>query len=360
MKTYCLFICLLLLLCCCSEKEPEPQSKTYFPPITGTTWETATPASLDWNEPEIPALLDFLNTTNTRAFIILYDGRIIIEYYNGKQFDNITNFSVNSNWYWASAGKTLTAAVVGIAEADGLLDLDDATSAYLGTGWTNLSPTQENQITISHQLTMTTGLDDGVADPDCTEKACLVFKAAPGTRWAYHNAPYTLLDGVIENATGKSLNTFAQEKIFTPIGMTGLYIVSDFNNIFYSNARSMARFGLLLLNDGRWNDDIIIPEDYVALMKATSQNLNRSYGYLTWLNGKASSMAPGLQTVFPVSLTPEAPADMFAAMGKNGQLINVVPSKKLVIIRLGDAPDSASVPFTFQIDLWEKLNAVIP
>jgi len=50
---------------------------------------------------------------------------------------------------------------------------------------------------------------------------------------------------------------------------------------------------------------------------------------------------------------------MYAAMGKNGQLINVVPSKNIVVIRMGDAPDNALVPFTFQNDLWAKLNTVI-
>ena len=68
---------------------------------------------------------------------------------------------------------------------------------------------------------------------------------------------------------------------------------------------------------------------------------------------------PGLQTVFNQFLTPSAPADMFAAMGKNGQIINVVPGKGLVVIRMGDAPDTASVPLSFQENLWKELNKVI-
>ena len=70
-------------------------------------------------------------------------------------------------------------------------------------------------------------------------------------------------------------------------------------------------------------------------------------------------MAPGSQTVFPVEICANAPKDMFAAMGKNGQLINMVPSKGLVVIRMGDVPDNFLVPFNFQNDLWAKLNAVI-
>ena len=121
----------------------------------------------------------------------------------------------------------------------------------------------------------------------------------------------------------------------------------------------MARFGLLLLNKGKWDQTQLIPENYFTLMISTSQNMNLSYGYLTWLNGKASYMVPGSQIVFPGKMSTNAPDDMFAAMGKNGQLINVAPSRNLVVIRMGDVPDSSLVPFNFQNDLWEKLNAII-
>jgi len=83
----------------------------------------------------------------------------------------------------------------------------------MGNTWTSLSPTLENQITIWNQLTMTTGLDDGVPDHYCTEPSCLIFNANPGTRWAYHNGPYTLIDSVIEMATGQSFNYYFNQKV---------------------------------------------------------------------------------------------------------------------------------------------------
>jgi hypothetical protein len=95
-------------------------------------------------------------------------------------------------------------------------------------------------------------------------------------------------------------------------------------------------------------------------MTNSSQSLNPSYGYLTWLNGKGKMMVPGSQIVFNTSLAPNAPADMYAAMGKNGQLINVVPSMNLVMVRVGDAPgDNGEVPITFNNDIWFYLNKVI-
>lgn len=330
----------------------------YFPPSGSTTWEKVTPASLGWNEAALPDLKSFLTTSNSRALIVLKDGKIVIEEYLGTQLTGGT-FTASSNWYWASAGKTLTSSLVGIASSQEKINLDAKTSDYLGAGWTSLTSAQENKITVRHQLTMTTGLDDGVTDSDCTDKACLIYKADAGARWAYHNAPYTLLDGVIASGTGQSLINYFNTQIGSKISMDGTYLKSGYNNVFYSTPRSMARFGLLLLNKGVWDGTTIIPESHLNLMSTTSQNINPSYGYLTWLNGKASYMIPKSQIVFPSSLSPHAPSDLFAAMGKNGQLINVVPSKNIVVIRVGDAPDNSLVPFTLQDDLWVKLNAVI-
>jgi len=361
-STYLVGSVILLFAACGSDSSsPSPSATLYFPPLGTSTWETTSPSSLGWNESKIAELDAFLEDTDTRALLVLKDGKIVIEKYSGKQLLNTSlDFTMTSNWYWASAGKTLTSALAGIAESQGEIDFDDKTSDYLGTGWSDLTLTQENEITIRHQLTMTTGLDDAVTNPDCIEPSCLVYKTEPGTRWAYHNAPYTLLDGVITEATGKNLNTFVNDEIKIKTGMDGQYIQTGDNNVFYSTPRSMARFGLLLLNNGKWNKTQVIPQTYVALMTTTSQNINLSYGYLTWLNGKTSFMIPKSQLVFPGSVSPNAPDNMVAAMGKNGQLINIVPADNLVVIRVGDAPDDNLVPFTFQDDLWEKLNEIIP
>jgi CubicO group peptidase (beta-lactamase class C family) len=363
MKLPCFLVILIGFISCDQNSDdPAPASSTlYFPPIGSGIWETQTPSSLGWNEAKIAELDAFMVSTSTRAILVLKDGKMVIEKYQGKQLVNINqDFTAGSTWYWASAGKTLTAALAGIAESQTKLDLDLKTSAYLGNGWTSLALEQENKITVRHQLTMTTGLDDGVTDKDCTDPSCLVFKAEPGTRWAYHNAPYTLLDGVLSGATGKTLNNFLNDELKTKTGMDGQFIKTGDNNVYYSTPRSMARFGLLMLNKGKWDQIQIVPEPYVTLMTVTSQNMNLSYGYLTWLNGKASHLLPGLQISIPGSITPNAPTEMYAAMGKNGQLINVVPSQKLIVIRVGDAPDTSLIPYMFQNDLWVKLNEIIP
>lgn len=325
----------------------------YFPPTIGNTWDTLSPASLGWCQDKIDSLLNYLGEENTKAFILLKNGKIVIEKYYG-------TFTQDSLWYWASAGKTLTGFTVGIAQQEGLLSINDVSSQYLGNGWTSCPTAKEDLITIKNQLSMTSGLDDGVADPYCTIDTCLQYLADAGTRWAYHNGPYTKLDGVIEAATGQSLNAYITQKIKTPTGMTGSFYPSGYNNVFVSKPRSMARFGLLMLNKGNWNgNQILADSNYFQQMTNSSQNLNQSYGYLCWLNGKASYMVPGLQWEIPGFLNPHAPADMFAAMGKNGQFINVVPSQNLVYIRMGNMPNGTDVPFLLNDSIWQRLNEVM-
>ncbi|MES1215995.1 MAG: serine hydrolase domain-containing protein [Bacteroidota bacterium] len=357
---FILFIGIFFLFSCQkNNSDPAPitppvSTSLYFPPISGATWETTTAASIGWNENQVNDLYTYLQQKNTKAFIILKNGKIVIEKYFG-------SFTTDSLWYWASAGKSLTAFLAGLAQQDGVLNINNKTSQYLGPGWTSLPLAKENLITVRHQLTMTTGLDDGVADDDCTDPSCLIYKADAGTRWAYHNAAYTLLYKVIENASGQSYNNYFNTKIKTKTGMTGLWVNTGYLNIYYSNARSMARFGLLMLNKGKWDQTTLITDsNYFNSMVTTSQNLNLSYGYLWWLNGKASHMLPQTQIVFNGNLTPNAPADMFAALGKNDQKVYVIPSQKMVVIRMGESAGNVQLALSsFDNELWGKLKSII-
>ncbi len=333
---------------------PSGAQPLYFPPLLGDTWETVTPASLGWHTEGIDSLLTFLGSRNTKAFLVLQDGRIALEQYFG-------SFTHDSLWYWASAGKSVTAFLIGMAQHDGALSIEASSSTYLGSGWTSCTAEQELRITVWHQLTMTSGLDDDVNDPDCTLPSCLRCRAEPGTRWAYHNAPYTLLESVLENATGKSFNTYFAQTLKARTGMTGIWIKSGYNNVLISNARSMARFGLLILNGGVWARDTLLRDTaYFRRMTTPSQELNPSYGYLWWLNGQRAFMLPRLQYVFTGPLMPHAPPDMIAALGKNGQILNIVPSRRMILVRMGNAPDSsAEVTVAFNDQIWQYLTAII-
>jgi len=322
----------------------------YFPPTIGNTWDTISPATLGWCQPSIDSLYNFLESRNSKAFIVLKDGKIVLEKYFG-------TFTQDSLWYWASAGKTISSVAVGIAQQEGLLNINNLSSQYLGSGFSAAPTEKEELITVRNQLTMTSGFDDGVLNNDCTLDTCLVYLADAATRWAYHNAPYTKLDAVIANASGLTFNQYVNQKISTPIGTGGFFFQVDYNNVYISKTRGLARFGLLMLNRGVWNNNVILSDTaYFNQMTNTSQQLNKSYGYLWWLNGKESYMMPGSQLVFSGSLQPNAPIDMFSALGKNGQIINVVPSENLVMIRIGNIPQSVFVPNFFNDEIWQKFN----
>jgi CubicO group peptidase (beta-lactamase class C family) len=332
----------------------------YFPELNSDHWETISSEELNWNSSAIENLYDFLSQNNTRAFIVLKNGRIVLENYWGNNLQNTAAFDRNTNWYWASAGKTLTALLTGIAQENGLLSIEDKSAMYLGNGWTSLSESQEGLIKIKHQLTMTTGLDYEVDNLNCTEPNCLTYKNPPGTEWFYHNATYTLLTDIIENASQTSYNTFSDQNIEFKIGMNGNWIKSNYNTIYWSTARDMARFGLLILNQGTWKEDVILKDmNYFSNMTNTSQELNESYGYLWWLNGKNSFILPGFTTPVNSSLASNAPQDLIAGMGKNGQFVVVVPNQNIVVIRMGEAPGDFLVPINFHNEMWTYLNEII-
>jgi hypothetical protein len=94
-------------------------------------------------------------------------------------------------------------------------------------------------------------------------------------------------------------------------------------------------------------------------MTNTSQSLNLSYGYLWWLNGKSSYMLPTSQIVFPGSYAPAAPSDMFAGLGKNGQIVSISKRLGLVVVRMGNQATSGEVPTQLCNTIWEKLNSVM-
>lgn len=342
---------ILLILVCAWSLSSRAQT-LYYPPLTGNQWDTLSLASQGWCPDKVDSLYSFLDSRNTKAFVLLVDGKIVLERYFGSH-------TANSLWYWASAGKTLTSFLVGLAQEDQSLNISDTTSQYLGIGWTSCTPQDEMKITIRHQLSMSSGLSDLVPDPFCTLASCLTCLANPGTRWAYHNAPYTLLDGVMESATGTTLNQYANQRLKNPTGMTGFFLQVGYNNVYWSNARSMARFGLLMLGGGRWNGQSIMADTaYFNDMVNTSQSMNESYGYLWWLNGKNSFMLPESQLVLNGWLFPDAPADMYAAMGADGQFLNVVPSKNMVWLRMGESPDSTAVPFLLNNEIWQYINVL--
>ena len=354
MKKYITLFALSLFIFSCSSDEntSTPEETMYFPPNNGSnTWETKSISSLGWNQSAVQPLLDYLQLKHSKSFIILVNGRIVLEnYFNGH--------SATTPWYWASAGKTLTTTVTGIAEQEGLININNKVSDYLGIGWTSAPLAKENLITCKNLLSMNSGLNETLGDN--VSPANLQYVADAGTRWAYHNV-YVKLQGVVSQASGQTWTNYFNTKLRDKLGMTGgAWINSgDGLSVYWSTSRNMARFGLMALNNGKWNDNQVVNETFFNNATSTSQNINQSYGYMWWLNGKSSYRLPQTQFQFNGSIIPSAPSDMYCALGKDDQKIYVIPSKKMVIIRMGDAADTVNMALSdFDDVLWQKISAL--
>lgn len=332
-----------------------PNLQWYFPPTTGTAWARVRPADAGLDSAALAAALDWVGEQNSAAVVVLWRGRLVAErYWQGWDLTTVGPVF--------SAGKTITGALVGDVASDGLLALDAPVATYLGAGWSRAGDA-EAAITVRHLLTMSSGLDDS-----------LRFVDAPGTRFYYNNPAYYQLFGVLEAATRQGFDRLSRTRLLAPIGMNRCLPFASTDTgepgfIFACNARDFARFGLLMLRHGRWNDVPVIGDSaYLTAAREWSGTDNKAYGFLWWLNGSSSYRTPGPYQLPTVSgsLVPDAPADLVAALGRDDKKLYLVPSRDLVIVRLGDrSPTSGAASpaaiSAFDNALWQRLSpALLP
>lgn len=355
----------LLSLSAAAEREI-PANRPYFP-STNTRWQQVAPASVGWDEAKLKAALDFAGGNRASGVVILHRGKILAEQY--WSLDQDAQVGKKAREYGAlvhgrdtdgrviedvaSVQKSVAAILVGIAQSRGLLKLDDPVSRHLGKSWSKASPEQELAITVRHLVTMTSGLKDD-----------LTFEAAAGTRWRYNTPAYSRSVMVMAAAAKQTPNDLTRAWLTGRIGMNDSRWVSraSLNGEaaanafgFATTARDLARFGLLILADGRWNEETVIADrDYLRAALHPSQTLNPSYGYLWWLNGQ-SALARGAGELVKGPLISTAPADLVAALGAVDRKLYIVPSLDLVVTRLGN-----SATPTFQNEFWRLLMAAAP
>lgn len=336
-------------------------SGLYFPPhpTVSSDWEKLKSTDLNWDQAALQELIEWLPTQDTRAFLVLKDGKIVIEEYWGAKLTGTGGMDQNSFWYWEAAGNSISTALIGIAQQEKLLNLKDRTQKYLGEGWTSMPPAKEKTIRLVNHLTYTTGISDQVKNLFDFSSKNLGYKVDAGLQWAYHPATFSILEQVIQKVTGKEQEAYFKEKIGDQIGMKGFWQKSGQTQSFYSDARSFGRFGLLLLAKGNWAGKQLWNSSYNSELIQSTQKSNKSFGYQLWINGQESYQLPGNPRVYSSSFIPSGPADMYMAIGKNGQLLMVVPSKNLVIARMGGAPGDLPVPYLLIRQFWDRMSLVI-
>lgn len=288
-------------------------------------------------------LSDAMNETrngkpvHTRAVLVLYDGQLVAEKY-------ATGFDKNTVMLGWSMSKSLTAALIGILVKQGKLEVNAPAPV---PEWKD---NEKQKITLKHLLQQTTGLDFKENYDGPSEVTNMLFnkgdmgaftanrrlKHEPGSVFNYSSGNSNILSRIIRHTVGeKDYAAFPYYSLFYKTGMysvllepdaSGTYIGSSYS---YATARDFARFGLLYYNNGKWNGEQVLPDSWVKeSIQPAAADPFKHYGYQFWLNGmneKDSSKR----------WYPDVPPDMFFADGYGGQDVYIIPSLKLVVVRLG-------------------------
>ena len=307
---------------------------------------TGRPADHGLDPADVEALDRLAEQRGSNCIAVVHDGVLVHDsYWNG------TDARTQQEIF--SATKSITAFLVGIAQDQGVLDIDDPVADHI-PAWRG---TPSAEVTIRNLLSNDSGrqydfttdyAEMAIRVPDKSAFAVdLTQEDPPGTVWAYNNSAIQVLEEVLEVTTGRDVAAFAEEHLFGPIGMASTINHDASGNTLafmggQASCQDLARFGLLALNEGTWDGEQVVSAEFVREATQPSQDLNTTYGFLWWLNSDGPRVAGLDGAEDPVvddgSLSwPDAPPDAYAAQGLGGQLVIVVPSERLVISRLGPA-----------------------
>ena len=278
----------------------------------------------------------------TRAVVIVYDGRIVAERY-------AQGFSYNTALIGWSMTKSVINALTGILVKEGKLSLHERT---LIPEWTKPGDPR-NSITLDQLLRMSSGLafSEDYTNPlkdviymllgtgDVMSYAAKKpLKNKPDSIWSYSSGTSNIISSILQRAVGGSYDDyfmFPRRALFHPLGMDSAVIEPDASgtlvgsSFMYASARDWARFGLLYVEDGIWNGKRLLPEGWVDYSRTPTPTApNGEYGAHFWLDIPSFYRKDDTDTI-------SLPSDSFHAIGHEGQFITIIPSRKLVIVRLG-------------------------
>lgn len=320
--------------------------------VPGKQWDRVGTRAAGLDAERLKAIAADARAAHSDCLLVAHDGRLAAEWdFRGSGPSTAQDvFSVT---------KSITSTLVGIAADDGDLRLDDPAARWI-PAWRG---TPAEAVTVADLLSNDSGREwspvldyrELILAPDRTAFAIgLAQTSAPGEVWAYNNAAIQTLQQVLQRATGEDVVAFAERRLLRPLGMRDTTMGRDNTGhaLMFAGVRStcrdLARFGTLMLNGGRWGDRRIVSRSWVR--RATgrpSTELNAAYGLLWWLNRKGRIAADPLVATSLSSaearhgrLVPDAPGDLFWALGLGNQVVQVDPGSRTVVVRLGD-PNAA-------------------
>lgn len=271
-----------------------------------------------------------------RALVVVHGGRIVAERYG-------EGFSAQTPLLGWSMTKTVTAVLVGTLVKAGKMDLaaDGLLDMWQGDG--------RSAITVADLLAMSSGLAFNEDYGDVTDVTRMLFlepdmaafaadkplAAAPGELWSYSSGTTLILSRLWQDAAGAAALGWPRQALFGPLGMRSAVLEADAagtyvgSSYLYATARDWARFGQFLLQDGVWNGEPVLPPGFVGWMREPAPASGGEYGRgHVWLQVPA---APG-------EAGAAVPPDTFWLRGHDGQSMAIIPSKQLVVLRLGLTP----------------------
>lgn len=334
------------------------------PEQTGDGWETASLSDVGLDQTIITNLMNDLNNRDhyIHSIVIVKSGKLVFEeYFSGRDVEldeqiagsgelkyTNKNFNRNTLHFQGSANKSFWSTFIGIGIDKGFINGIDEKMFSFFPDYEDLNNSEKNKITIAHMLTMTTGLpwDDGsypIYDPRNDEYQMLFNEDpirfvlekhivnSPGTNFHYNSGTTFLLSEIIKRSSGKSWEEFAEQFLFTPMGITSYRWANSrntHNTIFaaglYLRPRDMAKFGQLFLDKGLWNVNRIVSEQWTLESSGESihfptvhlpmPNFITGYGYQWWV-GNFNNVT-----------------DIYCAAGWGGQFIMVLPDVNMTIV----------------------------
>ncbi len=293
-----------------------------------------------FNRDSINALDDIISDfdqNDFRGMVVIKDHKMVIEYfYNSTERADINDIR--------SAGKSFTSLLLGIALDEGLVqNLDQDVYSFFPKEKYPSVHEDYKQVKIRHLLDMSSGLDADSDDWKTPGNAGqwmskdewvsyllgISLADKPGRNWVYADINAALIGAIIEETSGMSLNDFAKEKVFIPLGIKKYYWYTNDSNqtvaagTLYLSTLDFAKLGVLVANEGKWGDTPIISSDYIEKIISTKSfdisqfsSLWDTYGMLWYKN----------QEVFNGKKI-----DYLWASGNGGNHLVVVPEKNMVI-----------------------------
>lgn len=305
-------------------------------PAAGQTAQRADPAAAGVDPAALDAALNFGSAKGAFAMQVYRHGCLIGD----------RTGTGNLPMPLASSSKGVASVAVGRAITLGYFGLDDPLGKFFPQ-----ADAAHAALTVRQVLNQTTGLRftwaadiAGIATDEVSQTLQTPFEFAPGTTFQYAQAVLVLLPKIVEIATGLDFQDFVQREVMQPLGIARDQWVwlrdrsgnTAVNGGLAMRADDLARLALLMLHEGRWGTTQLIDPDYIRQARQPTE-ANGGYGFLFWLNAGDSYKTATVPTakVFEHPMFPGAPRDLYAFVGALGQFAVMIPSRDMVIVRLG-------------------------